>query len=216
MNFSIHLQELLKGKTYGRTLMNLALSHYTLSGQILDIGGGKKPSYLRFLKKSADSQINNIDFDSLQSDLAHFDLEKDKLPSTDNNYDYVLMFNILEHIYNHRFLLSEAYRVLKAGGQVIGYVPFMIAYHPDPHDYWRYTHETLEKLFSATGFKDIKIAISGRGPLMVNYENIMVYWPVWLRILFFPFYYCLDTIMLALKPKLRQRSAIGYLFTMTK
>lgn len=216
MKALIHFRELLKGKTYGRTLMNLALRRYTLSGQILDLGGGKQPSYFRFLKKSADSQVDNIDFDSLQSDLARFDLEKDKLPSADNHYDYVLMFNILEHIYNHRFLLAEAYRVLKTGGQVIGYVPFMIAYHPDPHDYWRYTHETLEKILAETGFKDIKIELSGHGPLMVNYENIMVYWPIVLRVLLFPLYYLFDSIILALKPSLRQRSAIGYLFTMKK
>lgn len=216
MKCFIFIKEFLKGKTYGRILMNLSLSHYTISGKILDIGGGIKPSYFRFLKKDDNSEVADIDFDSTNKKLSHFNLEQDKLPFDDQSRDYVLMFNILEHIYNHKFLLSEAHRVLKPGGMVLGYVPFLIAYHPDPHDYWRYTHETLEKLFQEAGYKDIMIEASGRGPMMVNYENVMVYWPKWLRLLMFPLYYLLDSIMLAIKPKLRQRSILGYLFTMKK
>ena len=46
-------------------------------------------------------------------------------------------------------------------------VPFLWRYHADPHDYFRFTHEALEKLMKDNGFKDIKISVTGSGPFKV-------------------------------------------------
>ena len=89
-----------------------------MRGKVLDIGGGKTPSYLRFFKKSEDARLVSVDL-TLENSV---DLESEKLPYKDKSADQVLLFNILEHIYNHKFLASEVHRVLKDDGLVIGLV----------------------------------------------------------------------------------------------
>lgn len=208
-------KEILKGKTLIRTLMNLELKNYTLSGRVLDIGGGENPSYLRFFKRSPDLEFIGIDLKS-PADSSRLDLETEKLPQPDNSADQVLLFNILEHIYNHKFLVSEAHRVLKPGGCATGFVPFLVGYHPDPCDYFRYTQASLEKIFKESGFGCIKIKTIGGGPWFVSYNTLMPYFPQVLSLAAYPVYQLLDKIFLLIKPSLAQKFPLGYFFTLEK
>jgi len=146
----------------------------------------------------------------------NIDLEKDKLPANDNSVDCILIFNVLEHIYNYDFLMSEAKRVLKKEGVLLGFVPFLVNYHPDPHDYFRYTNEALEKIFFRAGFEKIEIKRIGRGPFAVNYNNINPSLPTFLNLFIFPFYYFLDYIFIKIRPKIIKRYPLGYVFYLTK
>lgn len=206
-------RSIFNGKTLLRTLMNLELRKYSLEGKVLDVGGGEKPSYFNFLKTGG-SEIVNIDFKSDRG--LNLDLEKDALPFRDGEIDKVLMFNILEHIYNYNHLISESYRVLKPGGGVLGFVPFLINYHPDPHDYFRYTKEALFKIFTSNRFEVIEIKEVGGGPFYVNYNNIAPSLPKFFRILLFPFYYLFDKFFLTFRPKARERFPLGFLFLLEK
>lgn len=214
--FFIFIKEIAKGKTVMKAMTNIYLSEYTLEGNILDIGGGEGgSSYYRFFRKSAEAKIKNIDL-SANNVEDRIDLEKDALPVGNLYADQVLMFNLLEHIYEHKFVLREISRVLKKGGVLIGFVPFMIAYHPDPHDYFRYSKEALHKLFEEASFEDINIKVVGLGPFLVNYNNIMVLLPIYIRLIIFPFYYFLDLILVKIKPSLRNRFPLGYIFKANK
>ena len=207
--------QILKGKSVWRALLNKEAGKFYLSGDVVDIGGGKNPSYFRFFKKDENLKIENIDLNGAEGSRA-LDLEKDKLPAADNSRDQVLLFNILEHIYNHSHVTGEAFRILKNNGELIGAVPFLINVHPDPHDYFRYTKESLEKIFSSAGFREVKIAAIGFGPLMVNYNNMMFLLPRIIRPLFLFFYFSLDFILLKIKPGLTERFPLGYFFSARK
>ena len=191
--------------------MNLELKKYKIYGQVLDIGGGVNPSYLNFLQKEETIQIKNLDSKNMT-----IDFEKEKLPAVDESLDCVLLFNILEHIYNHNFLAREVSRVIKKSGLVLGFVPFLVNYHPDPRDYFRYTGEALEKIFSQAGFKEIEIKEVGGGPLAVNYNNLVFAFPKIIRLAILPFYYFTDRILIKLKPDITKRFPLGYLFTAQK
>ncbi len=210
MFFSI-LKSLAQNKSLVRTLMNLELKKYKISGRVLDIGGGVNPSYLNFLQKGEAVKVINLD-----SKNSAINFEKDQLTAGDLSIDCVLMFNILEHIYNHNFLAAEAFRVTKKGGQLLGFVPFLINYHPDPHDYFRYTSEALEKIFHQAGFSNIKIKAIGGGPFFVNFNNVIFIFPKIIRLLIFPFYYLFDFGLLKFRPAMKTRFALGYLFTALK
>ena len=210
------IKEISKGKTVMKAMTNFSVAQYTLKGKVVDVGAGADiPSYQRFLKKSEGVKIINVDLDA-KDDSNKIDLEKDKLPMEDGSVDQVLMFNLLEHIYDHKFVLSEANRVLKNQGVLLGFVPFLIAYHPDPHDYFRYTKEALYKLFKATSFDDISISSVGMGPFIANYNNIMVLFPIFIRVILFPFYYILDLLLIKIKPSLKERFVLGYIFRVKK
>lgn len=205
------LQSIARNKSLIRTLMNLELRKYKIYGQVLDIGGGINPSYFNFLQKGENIQIRNLD-----SKNTAINFENDKLPAGDDSLDCVLMFNILEHIYNHNFLAREVFRVIKENGLVLGFVPFLVNYHPDPHDYFRYTGEALQKIFNQAGFTEIKVKAVGGGPLAVNYNNIVFAFPRIIRLVIFPIYYFIDWLLIKLKPEIISRFPLGYLFTALK
>lgn len=208
-------KSVLKGKTFNRSVMNIALSDFSLEkGIVLDIGGGNKPSYFKFMRVNLD-ETEVVNFDK-QYSQKHIDFEKDTLPYEDESIDQVLMFNILEHIYNHKFLVKEAFRILKKEKTLIGFVPFMINYHADPNDYFRYTHEALEKIFKETGFSEVEIRPLGYGPFSINFNNLASFMPTIFNFLVWPFYFVLDKILLSFKPDFRKRFPVGYLFVLKK
>lgn len=81
-----------------------------------------------------------IDFDS-----------KTTLP--DNYCDIILSNQVLEHVDSPHGYLSEAYRLLKPGGNAIFTTHGYWYYHPTPNDYWRWTSAGLKKTIVAEGFK---------------------------------------------------------------
>ncbi len=208
-------KEIYNGKTLVRALMHLYLKDMSISGITLDIGGGRAPEYWDILKKDTETKIISIDFKQIVKNKK-IDLEKDTLPYSDLQIDTILMFNILEHIYNHKHLTKEAVRVLKKDGIIIGFVPFLVNYHPDPHDYFRYTKESLRRIFEEVGGRGISIVSIGRGPFAVNYNNIMLAVPIIIRIFIFPAYYLLDSVYLWLRPNITERFPLGYMFSFKK
>jgi SAM-dependent methyltransferase len=191
--------------------MNEALSDFTLNGMVADIGGGRSPDYFDFFKKGDSFSVSAVD-----ASLGTIDFENDRLPFRDGSVDTVICCNVLEHIYNHSFLVSEMNRILKEGGHAIGFVPFFIQYHPDPHDYFRYTHEALIKIFAHAGFKDVSIRAIGNGPFTVNFNNIMLSFPRMLRVIGLYPTLLADRIFLSLRPGGRERYPLGYVFSMRK
>lgn len=210
-------KQIAHGKTLMRALMNNALADYTLTkGIIVDLGGGKNPSYFGYLQGVSEATIENIDAQYGAGAAGQIDFEKDPLPYHDGSVDQVLMLNVLEHVYHHAFFVSEAHRILKDGGTVIGFVPFLINYHADPHDYFRYTHEALEKIFAEAGFSEVRVLPLGLGPFAVNFNTLASFLPRVLTALLWPAYYLLDRVLLAVKPDIRKRFPLGYLFILTK
>ena len=59
----------------------------------------------------------------------------------------------------------------------MGAMPFLVGYHPDPHDFWRYTSETLKKIFEENGFNRAMITLLGRGPVTAAFFPGEVFLP---------------------------------------
>lgn len=72
------------------------------------------------------------------------------LPFEDNSKEAILCLAVLEHVQNPIKAVEELHRVLKPGGRLLIYVPFLYYYHAHEGyygDYWRFTHDTL-KMFA--------------------------------------------------------------------
>jgi len=150
----------MSAKSIWRKDTYLALSRMSFDGKVLDIGGSSKAGYLSLLQGKHTVDINNID-ESYGRTLS-FDLEK-PWPVKNESYEAVLAINILEHLFDYRHALKESHRVLRPAGKIVIAVPFLIAYHPCPHDYWRFTEETLQRILLEAGFKNIVIMSAGTG-----------------------------------------------------
>lgn len=202
------LRHLLANYSLARVLLNKALAEKNLSGFTIDIGGGRDPEYLALMHREGKVTVEAVDLA-----LSGINLEHDPLPYPEGSVGTALLCNILEHIYNHQQLLKETLRVLIPGGRAIGFVPFWVGYHPDPHDYFRYTGEALRRMLADAGFTNIQIDTVGGGPFVANFNTLMLSLPRVVRpILYFP-YSVLDALFLQLRPKARERHPLGYLFS---
>ncbi len=214
--FLFLISQITSGNSLARALMHYSVRGITLSGKVLDVGGGRGASYLPYLKQEKNTEVIGLDLVPSSGVAVQINFETDPLPRTDSSVDQVLMFNILEHIYHHQFLLSEVARVLKPGGTLVGFVPFLINYHPDPHDYFRYTKEALRELFTEQQFSEINIVVVGGGPLLVNYNNLMLFAPRLLRLPLFCWYYLFDLLLLRLRPNMKEQFPLGFMFVIKK
>lgn len=153
-----------------RAALHQALDdHVEVAGDVLDLGGGENASY-RDRLRGARLRVVSIDSGARMGASLAFDLEEVPLPLEEASFDTILAFNLLEHIYHHRELLGEMHRLLRPGGQVAVFVPFLIGYHPDPHDHFRYTDETLVRLLSDVGFS--RVSVRGYGGRLAASVNL--------------------------------------------
>ena len=70
------------------------------------------------------------------------------LPVDDASFDVVLCTQVLEHCDDPAQAVRELRRVTAPGGRVLASTHGVQVYHPSPHDYWRWTHEGLRRLFA--------------------------------------------------------------------
>lgn len=213
------LAEALRGKAVSRTLTNLFWrGRLRLSGSILDIGGGSRGSHYRFLEIDPSASVRAVDIVPRSGTDFVLDITRERVPLPPESQDAVLMFNILEHLASHAHALGEARRLLRAGGRLIGTVPFLVNVHPDPHDFVRFTREALERLFIAHGFLVRVIEPIGRGPFLAGYEQLdMLIWSPF-HLLFLPVIWCLDGLLSFLRPKrdFRAQFPLAYNFIVEK
>ncbi len=202
------LRHLYSGQSLARIYMNYALESRVLSGKVLDVGGGRNPDYFSYIEHGPDVSVETID-----GSVTGIDFEKDPLPYKEHSFDTVLLCNVLEHVYNHQFLLREISRMLTSHGTLIGFVPFWTGYHPDPHDYFRYTQEALERMFVDAGFKDIRIQSVGGGPLLANFNTVVLSLPYIVRPVLYCIYAILDALFVWIRPQSMKRNPLGYQFS---
>jgi SAM-dependent methyltransferase len=71
------------------------------------------------------------------------------MPCEDASYDAIICHAVLEHVPRPWAAMSEIFRVLKPGGTLFAYVPFLSPYHAMPGyygDYFRFTEDGIRSL----------------------------------------------------------------------
>lgn len=127
-------------------------------GYVIDLGCGTTP-YKSYILKVADKYIG-VHWENSLHNQEHVDVFADlcnQLPFEENCADTVVSFQVMEHLTEPDFFLSECYRILKSNGRIFITVPFMWHVHEEPNDYFRYTRYGLEYLLKKNGFVDIEI-----------------------------------------------------------
>jgi ubiquinone/menaquinone biosynthesis C-methylase UbiE len=183
-----------KDKSPIRIFHNYFLKTIKIKGKTIDLGAGMHSSYFNYLKKKNTKIFFADKYSSNKKNTYNVDLEK-KLKFKNNEFNTVVLFNVLEHIRNYKGLINEINRITKKKGKVEIFVPFMHRYHPDPHDIFRPTHFYLHNLLTESGFK-VTTNLIGVGPLSVFSEIILKYLKFkLLKIIFFILFLILDRVI---------------------
>jgi len=128
---------------------------FTSGARVLDLGGTRTGKRGAFNLESYDLAIVYANLGTekqpdVQADAA-------RLPFAPQSFDIVICGELLEHVPNPAFVLTQAWTVLKPGGSLLLSVPFLYHIHGDPYDYGRYTDQYWQEQLIATGFTDIRI-----------------------------------------------------------
>ncbi len=147
-----------------------AITRYA-KGNVLDIGCGNKP-YKCFFEGRIDSYTGCDISQSSENSVDVICLATD-IPLPDNSMDTVFSTQVIEHVADHRKLLSEAQRILKPDGYIIVSGPMAWEHHEVPYDFFRFTRHGFEWLLETHGFTPVEIVANGGkwalvGQLMLN------------------------------------------------
>lgn len=113
---------------------------------MLDVGCGSKPYYPFFA-----SAAEYIGVDVAESPSVDLVGAAESLPVDDDSFDIILCTQVLEHANDPSAAVRELHRVSKPGGRVLASTHGVMVFHPNPNDYWRWTHTGLRRLFELNG-----------------------------------------------------------------
>ena len=123
-----------------------------VKGRLLDFGCGGQ-TYRSLLEPQAEEYVGA---DVAAAPGVSLDLKivpGQQMDAPDDSFDSILSNQVLEHVPDPDFYLSEAARVLKPGGTLILTAPMQWRHHEVPFDYYRYTKYGLTELLGKNGFK---------------------------------------------------------------
>lgn len=127
----------------------------SLCGTVIDIGGGRNSPLAQFWPKD----VLRIRLDISARFAPDLLADAHSLPLASESFDGIVLSEVMEHLHSPHEALTEILRVLRPGGRLIASVPFAIGIHADPHDYYRYTQESLTVLLQ--GFENVDIRPHG-------------------------------------------------------
>jgi len=164
------LPDVLKGQSLPRAWMNRRLVSARAGGVILDIGSGGTGNAGR-MTLDPGARIITTDLRPETNPGFVSNVTTD-LPLRDSAVDTVLLLNVLEHVYDHGRMLKEVGRILKSGGVLYLYMPFLYPRHTARYssgvlveDYFRFGPQALRRLLNEAGFRGpVEMEVCGGGP----------------------------------------------------
>ena len=125
---------------------------------VLDLGCGE--SAYKMLIKDKNAIYYSADLEFCPNIDIILNLNQ-PLPFKDEISDCIILTEVLEHLHNPVFALSEIHRILVPGGRLFLTVPSFFRLHEIPNDFFRFTFFGLKYSLQRGGFTNFQIWTHG-------------------------------------------------------
>ncbi|MGK6342222.1 class I SAM-dependent methyltransferase [Chryseobacterium sp. DT-3] len=131
---------------------------------------GKNVVALNLGSGSSDLGEDFLNVDLLPYENVDVICDIENIPFKDNSVDYIINIAVLEHVPNPQKVISEIHRILKPGGRIYCFIPFMQPFHASPYDFQRFTYEGMKHQFREFDILKLKSIGPTSGMLWVVQE----------------------------------------------
>ncbi len=141
-------------------------------GTVLDVGAGQcemKRFFEDFRYVAVDAAIGDAQWDYSQLDVIS---NVQQLPFPSNLFDGAINIWVAEHVRDPLGMVGEMARVLKPGGHLMMFVPFVVHEHQLPNDYYRFTRFGAAALLEDNGFEQVQVVPDSSIGFAMAYEGI--------------------------------------------
>lgn len=160
---------------FQRSLIAYLEAAKLVSGDLLELGSGEGYG-IQYLgpKVNLYAAVDKYETEAVKSDRVEF--HQMTMPPLkglkDNSYDFVVTFQVIEHIEDDDAFVSEIHRVLKPGGQLICTTPnIKMSLTRNPWHVREYTVDGLRTLFAKYFSKVETKGVYGNKKVMTYYEE---------------------------------------------
>ena len=156
-----------------RSLQKIESEKFKLKVTCLEIGNTdyNKKSFFNDFKLHKNHNLFFADILKIKK-KNYFRLNLEKKNILRKKFDTIIIFNVLEHVYDINNALKEIKKILKPKGKIIISTPFIYRYHQAPKDYNRYTLDFYEVLAKSHNLKIYYKKNLGTGPFFASYSII--------------------------------------------
>ncbi len=187
-----------------------------INGDIIEFGASEKIDKNFCNPKLKSCRITYSNINPSNKEFLNIDLQKEI--SLEIKYDYIIIFNVLEHILDPNLAFRNLSKICKRNGKIIGSTPFLFRVHGAPKDYSRFTKDHLIELLKSNNFKDIEIIELGTGPFLACVSllrSYLKYLPIIYQLLISLALVFDKLIKLFIKTDPKKIYPIGYVFFAT-
>ncbi|OUU53373.1 MAG: hypothetical protein CBC25_00775 [Pelagibacteraceae bacterium TMED65] len=189
---------------------------FKIEGDIIEFGASEKIDK-NFCSPNLDNcKITFSNINPSNKEYLNIDLQKNIFLKI--RFDYIIIFNVLEHLLDPNLALRNLSTICKKNGKIIGSTPFLFRVHGAPKDYSRFTKDHLVELLKSNNFKDIEIIELGTGPFLACISllrSYLKYLPVIYQLLVLLSLFLDRLIRLFIKTDPKKIYPIGYIFFAT-
>ena len=189
---------------------------FKINGDKIEFGASDEIEKNFCNSKLKNCKITYSNINPSNKEFLNIDLQKKIL--TELKYDYIIIFNVLEHLLDPNLALRNLSKICKKNGKIIGSTPFLFRVHGAPKDYSRFTKDHLIELLKSSNFKDIEIIELGTGPFLACISllrSYLKYIPIFYQLLVLFALVFDKLIKLFIKTDPKKIYPIGYIFFAT-
>ncbi len=189
---------------------------FIISGNVIEFGASENIEKNFCNPKIKNCSLTYSNINPSKKEYLNIDLQK-KI-SLEAKYDFIVIFNVLEHLLDPNLAMKNLSTICKKNGKIIGSTPFIFRVHEAPKDYSRFTKDHLKELLKSNNFKDVEIIELGTGPFLACISllrSYLKYLPIFYQLLVLVSLVLDKIIKIFIKTDPKKIYPIGYVFFAT-